>query len=323
MTFPAVRLHRQRHSQAIRSLVSETQLRKEDFIAPLFVHEGLKEKRAISSMPGVFQHSLDSLRTEVAEMAKVGIRAVMLFGIPSNKDPQGSESWNPQGIIQKAIALIKKDFPEMIITADCCLCEYTSHGHCGVLEQQKMHNDHTLDILAKIAISYAHAGVDIVVPSGMMDGTVASLRAGLDASGFSMVSIMSHTAKYASTFYGPFREAGGSGDVFTGNRKHHQAAPTQKREALREAQLDWEEGADFMLVKPALPYLDIVAMLHERFPLPIVAYQVSGEYAMLKAGAAAKAFDEKEGFYEACLGIKRAGAQLIISYYAIELAKII
>jgi porphobilinogen synthase len=323
MKFPAARMHRQRLSPTLRTMVAETQLRKQDLIAPLFVHEGLQDKRAVASMPGVFQHSLDSLREAVHEIAKLDIPAVMLFGIPSTKDAIGTGGWSPQGIIQQAIALIKRECPQLVVCADCCLCEYTDHGHCGVVESHKLHNDKTLDILAKVALSYAEAGTDIIVPSGMMDGTVKTLREALDCAGFSWVSLMSHTAKYASSFYGPFREAGGSGAVFTGDRKHHQMASTQRREALREAHLDWEEGADFMLVKPALPYLDIVALLYERFPLPIVAYQVSGEYAMLKAGATAQAFDEREAFYETCLSMKRAGAQMIITYYATELAKVL
>jgi porphobilinogen synthase len=304
-------------------MLAEVQLRPADFIAPIFVSERISEKKAIEAMPGVFQHSLSSLHAEIEKVASAGIPAVMLFGIPVKKNGEGTESCSSDGIVQKAISLIKHSYPQLIVSADCCLCEYTDHGHCGIMGSKGLDNARTLPILGEIALSYAENGADIIVPSGMMDGAVHAIRSALDRHGHDMTSIMAHTIKYASHFYGPFREAAGAGEVFKGDRKHHQAAPTQKREALREADLDVKEGADFLLVKPGLPYLDIVSLLHERFPLPIAAYQVSGEYAMLKAGAKAGAFDEREAFYETCLGMKRAGAQMIVSYYAVELAKIL
>jgi porphobilinogen synthase len=323
MKFPTVRMQRYRQSPAMRKWVAESFLQKKDFIVPLFVSEILKEKQAVVSMPNVYQHSLDSLLQEVERLVNLGISSVMLFGIPEHKDAGGSSSYDEKGIIQQSIALIKKEFPQVIVMADCCLCEYTSHGHCGIMHQGKLKNDETLATLQKVALSYALSGADVIAPSGMMDGMVSSIRHVLDENDFEMTAIMSYAVKYASSFYSPFREAAGSGDVFQGNRKHHQMAPSQSREALREALLDVEEGADYLMVKPGLPYLDIVKLVKEKTLHPLAVYHTSGEYAMVKAAAKAGVLDEKAAFIEIYLGMKRAGADWILSYYADEMANII
>lgn len=319
-----IRPRRLRQNPALRAMVRETELKASDFIYPLFVRHGQKVKNEISSMPGVFQWSPDLLAGEVEQIAKLGIAAVLLFGLPTEKDAIGSENFAPDGIVQQAIRVIKQAVPEMIVVTDVCLCEYTDHGHCGILNHgDQPHlpegyvlNDETLDVLGQVAVSHAEAGADIVAPSGMMDGMVGAIRGGLDEAGFEHLAILSYSTKYASSFYGPFREAAQGAPQF-GDRKTHQMDPANGREALRETALDVAEGADMLMVKPALPYLDIIRQTHEQFPeLPLVAYNVSGEYAMIKAAAANGWLDEERATMEALTGIKRAGADLIITYHA-------
>lgn len=327
---PTIRPRRLRASPALRSMVRETHLTPADFIYPLFVTHGEGVHHPIPSMPGVFQLSIDQLAREAQETTALGIPAVVLFGLPAHKDPVGLENFAPDGIVQQAIRELKTAVPELIVITDVCLCEYTDHGHCGLLNTHDLHphleagyvlNDETLDILVKVAISHAGAGADIVAPSGMIDGMIAALRAGLDAQDFGHIPIMSYAVKYASAFYGPFRDAADGAPQF-GDRKTHQMDPANSREALREARLDIEEGADFLMVKPALPYLDIIRQLRDRYPeLPLAAYNVSGEYAMLKAAAANGWLDEERVVLETLTGIKRAGADLIITYHAQEAAK--
>jgi porphobilinogen synthase len=327
---PTIRPRRLRASPALRSMVRETHLTPADFIYPLFVTHGEGVRYPIPSMPGVFQLSIDQLAREAQETKTLGIPAVVLFGLPAHKDPVGLENFAPDGIVQQAIRELKTAVPELIVVTDVCLCEYTDHGHCGLLNTHDLHpqleagyvlNDETLDILVKVAISHAGAGADIVAPSGMIDGMIAALRAGLDAQDFGHIPIMSYAVKYASAFYGPFRDAADGAPQF-GDRKTHQMDPANSREALREARLDIEEGADFLMVKPALPYLDIIRQLRDRYPeLPLAAYNVSGEYAMLKAAAANGWLDEERVVLETLTGIKRAGADLIITYHAQEAAK--
>lgn len=322
MSFPVTRMLRIRQSSLVRTILSETTLKKSDLIYPIFINEALEEKRAIEKMVGIYQHSLNSLLAEAERIALLGIKSVILFGIPQQKDNLATYAYSTQGIVQQSIRLIKEKVPDLLVIADCCLCEYTSHGHCGIMHDEKLDNDETLLTLQKIALSYAESGVDIIAPSGMMDGKVQAIRTILDRHSFGMVPIMSYSVKYASQFYGPFREAAGSADNFKGDRKHHQLAPTQKREALREALLDVEEGADFLMVKPSLPYLDIIHLLKEKTLLPLVAYHTSGEYAMIKSAAQQGLIsNELEAFREQLVGIKRAGADLIITYYADEIAK--
>lgn len=316
MSYPNLRMLRYRKTPQLRKMLEETRLSKSDFIYPIFIHEGLHEKQSIEKMPGIYQQSLSSLLSEIERVSNIGIESVILFGIPNEKDEKGSSAYQSNGIIQKSITEIKKAFPHLIVIADCCLCEYTSHGHCGIMKKGILDNDQTLLLLQKTALSYAESGVDIIAPSGMMDGMVQAIRHSLDEKGFTMIPIMSYAAKFASQFYGPFREAGGAQDNFVGDRKHHQIQPGQKREALREALLDVEESADYLMVKPGLPYLDIIQTLREKTLLPIVAYQVSGEYSMLKCAAAQGLIDEEEAFKESLICIKRAGADLIITYYA-------
>jgi porphobilinogen synthase len=303
-----IRLQRLRKSAAIRNLVAETTLGKNDFIMPVFVNENIAKKKEIASLPGIAQHSLSSLLTEVGDIAKTGIQAILLFGTPKKKDARGSASYDANGIAQNAIRAIKKAHPNLIVIADCCLCAYTSNGACHL-------NSHaeTLSAYAKIANTYAEAGADVIAPSGMMDGMVSAIRHSLDAKGHEMIPIMSYAVKYASSFYGPFRDAAGSADAFQGDRKHHQLAPSQCREGLREAEADLAEGADMLIVKPALGYQDMICRLRQKHDVPIVAYNVSGEYAMLHSLPNAK-----EAFTEVFLGLKRAGADLIISYFAKE-----
>ncbi|CDR32865.1 porphobilinogen synthase [Criblamydia sequanensis] len=324
MTFPTIRMQRYRQTPHFRNILAETSLTKSNLIFPIFIHEGLSEKKAINLMPGFYQHSLKTLHKEVERICQIGIGSVILFGIPNHKDEMGSSSFEPKGIIQSAIRLIKESFPQIVVIADCCLCEYTSHGHCGLLNNHRIDNDKTLKILEKTALSYAESGADIIAPSGMMDGMIQAIRSVLDTHHFEMVSVMSYAVKYASQFYGPFREAGGSIHNFKGDRKAHQLPPTQKNEALREALLDVEEGADFLIVKPALSYLDIIKTIKEETLLPLVAYNTSGEYAMIKAAfSQGMLADEREAFRETLISMKRAGADLIISYYADEIAKVI
>lgn len=319
--FPTVRPRRLRHTAALRGMVRETHLAPADLIYPLFVQHGNDVRLPISSMPGQFRYSIDQLTEEARAIAGLDIPAVILFGIPAEKDPVGLENFAEDGIVQQAIRAIKEATPELVVVTDVCLCEYTDHGHCGLLDENgNVLNDETLAVLAKTAVSHAQAGADIVAPSGMMDGMVAAIRAALDEQGFSHVPIMSYAVKYASSFYGPFREAAEGAPQF-GDRKTHQMDPANAREALREAALDVGEGADFLMVKPALPYLDVVRRVRDRFPeLPLVAYNVSGEYAMVKAAAANGWLDEQKVVLETLLSIKRAGADLIITYHAKEAA---
>jgi len=323
MSFPQMRMLRNRQNPQTRAFLKETDLTKSNLIFPIFINETLKTKKAVEKMPGIYQQSPSSLLSEVERIVKLGLNSVILFGIPLEKDPKGSSAYQPDGVIQKSIAEIKKSFPQMIVIADCCLCEYTSNGSCGLMENEKFDNDTTLQALQKVALTYAENGADIIAPSGMIDGMVQAIRRTLDNNGYEMSSIMSYAVKFSSQFYGPFREAAGSVGDQPIDRKHHQLAPASKREALREALLDVNEGADYLMVKPGLPYLDIIQTVREKTLLPIVAYQVSGEYAMLQVAANQGLFDELEAFSESLLCLKRAGADLIITYYADKIAKIL
>ncbi len=331
--YPTARPRRLRLSPRLRAMVRETRLAPDDLIYPLFVAHGRGLKHEISSMPGVFQWSPDLLADEARAAAALGIPAVLLFGLPESKDPVGLENFAPDGIVQQATQAIKDAAPELVVITDVCLCEYTDHGHCGLLNvgngarphpnlpEGYVLNDETLEVLAKVAVSHAEAGADIVAPSGMMDGMVAAIRAALDAAGFEHLPILSYSTKYASGFYGPFREAAQGAPKF-GDRQSHQMDPANAREALRETALDVAEGADMLMVKPALAYLDIIRQVHDHFPeLPLAAYNVSGEYAMLKAAAANGWLDEKRTALEVLTGIKRAGADLIITYHAKDAAQ--
>lgn len=314
------RPRRLRSSQAIRNLVRETKLNVEDFIYPLFVVEGENIKEEISSMPDVYHFSIDRLKEEIMELKALGIRYVILFGIPNHKDECGSEGFAYDGIVQKAVRAIKEWDSEMFVITDVCMCEYTSHGHCGILtETGYVDNDKTLEYLTKIAVSHAEAGADMVAPSDMMDGRISALREGLDAAGYLNVSIMAYSAKYSSSFYGPFREAAHSAPSF-GDRKTYQMDPANSDEALREGALDCEEGADIIMVKPALSYLDVIRRFKDNFNMPIAAYNVSGEYSMLKL-AVKEGLLSEDAIYESVMSIKRAGATIIITYFAKELAK--
>jgi len=315
------RPQRLRRTAAIRALVRETRLHVEDLILPLFVEEG-DGVTEISSMPGVFRRSVAESTAHAEQAAQLGIGAVVLFGIPKDKDASGSQSWAEDGIVQRAAREIKAACPDVVVIADTCLCEYTDHGHCGILrDDHTIDTASTLDVLARVAVSQAESGADIVAPSGMMDGMVGAIRAALDDSGFEQIPIMSYAVKYASAFYGPFRDAADGAPAF-GDRRSHQMDPANAREAMREARLDIEQGADFLMVKPALAYLDIVRSLRDTFPsLPLVAYNVSGEYAMLKAAARAGWLDEQAVVMESLLGMKRAGADLVITYHAEEVAR--
>lgn len=314
------RHRRLRSSNAMRELVRETKLQVEDLIYPLFVIEGKEIKHEVPSMPGVFQLSLDYLADEMEEIQKLGIKAVMLFGIPEEKDAEGTGAYDDQGIIQEATRLIKKRYPELLVVADTCLCEYTSHGHCGVIRHQDVDNDASLKLLAETAVSQAKAGADIIAPSNMMDGYVAVIRQALNEAGFTHIPIMAYAVKYASAFYGPFRDAADSTPEF-GDRKTYQMDPANRLEAIREAESDVAEGADFIIVKPALSYLDIVRDVRETVNLPVVAYNVSGEYSMVKAAAIQGWIDEEAIVMEKLLAMKRAGAGLILTYFAKDVAK--
>jgi porphobilinogen synthase len=329
---PIIRPRRLRHRPALRRLVQETTLQPSDFIYPLFIHHAHDYQGVIESMPGQFQWSLDKLPAQARELAHLGISAVLLFGIPAQKDPYGRENYNPQGLIPQAIQILKETTPDLLVISDLCFCEYTDHGHCGIINQVGdphyraqlpegyLLNDPTLELLGQAAVVHAQAGADIIAPSGMMDGTVGHLRASLDAAGFEHTAIMSYAIKYASGFYGPFRHAAQSAPTF-GDRHHYQMNPANGREALHEAQLDIEQGADILMVKPALPYLDVISQLHASTQLPIAAYQVSGEYAMLHAAAANGWLDLQRCALESLTSIKRAGAQIIISYFAKEVCQ--
>ncbi|WP_349410821.1 porphobilinogen synthase [Pseudalkalibacillus sp. SCS-8] len=304
----------------MRSLVRETVLHKEDLIYPLFIVEGEGVKKEVGSMPGVFHYSLDRLDEELNEIVSLGIKSIIVFGVPQHKDERGSSAYDESGVVQSTIAYVKEHYPEMTVIADTCLCQYTDHGHCGVIHDGDVLNDESLELLTQTAISQAKAGADIIAPSNMMDGFVSAIRGGLDEAGYTDVPIMSYAVKYASSFYGPFRDAAHSSPQF-GDRKTYQMDPANRLEAIREAQSDYEEGADFLMVKPALAYLDIMREMKDRFPLPLVAYNVSGEYSMIKAAAMNGWVDEKSIVMEKLTSMKRAGADLIITYFAKDAAR--
>jgi len=316
------RTRRLRKTEGIRRLVRETKLSVDDFIYPLFIEEGQQIETEIASMPGIKRYSLDTISKELDEVVSLRIPAVLLFGIPSHKDEIGSETWNDNGIIQQAIRFIKANYPDLFVITDVCFCEYTSHGHCGVIHDHDVKNDATLVNLAKQVLSHAKAGVDMVAPSGMMDGTIAMTRETLDQSGFSGLPIMAYSVKYSSAFYGPFRDAADSAPSF-GNRSTYQMDPANRDEGLRKANFDDQEGADILMVKPALSYLDIIRDLKNNFDRPIACYNVSGEYAMIKAAAEKGWIDGEKVMLESLLSMKRAGADIIITYFAKEAAKIL
>ena len=320
VAFPQLRLRRLRQTEMLRALVRENRLETGDLIYPIFVEEGSGIKQEIASMPGVFHLSVDQLPLEVEEVAKLGIPAVLLFGIPKQKDELGSAAYHPKGVIQQAIRIIKKSVPELIVVTDVCLCEYTSHGHCGIVVNGYVDNDQTLPLLAKTALSHAEAGTDIVAPSDMMDGRVRAIRKTLDGEGFQNIPILSYAAKYASAFYGPFREAAESAPQF-GDRRSYQMDPSNVREALREVEQDISEWADIIMVKPALAYLDVIRRVRDTFNYPLAAYNVSGEYAMVKAAAQRGWLDERQIVLEILTAIKRAGADIIITYHAKEVSR--
>ncbi len=321
MGFPVVRARRLRSSENMRRLVRENRLTTDDLIYPLFVTNGEGVNNPVASMPGVSQQSVDNVLKEVDEVVKLGIPGVLLFGIPAYKDPQGSSAYDENEAVQRAIREIKQKYPDLLVIPDLCMCEYTSHGHCGILDEKgNVLNDQTIEVLAKIALSYAVAGADMVAPSDMMDGRVAAIRKALDANGYSNIPIMSYSAKYASGFYGPFRDVAESTPQF-GDRRGYQMDPANSDEALKEVWLDVEEGADIVMVKPALPYLDIIRRIKDEFNMPVAAYNVSGEFAMVKAAAQNGWLDEKRVVMEALTGMKRAGADIVITYHAKDVAK--
>jgi porphobilinogen synthase len=322
MYYPVYRPRRLRKTETLRRMVRETTLRVDDLIMPLFVGHGRGVREEIAPMPGNFRLSVDELVKEVKEVAALGVPGVILFGIPEAKDAYGSEAYASDGIIQQAIRAIKDSVSDLVVIADTCLCEYTSHGHCGVVEEGRVRNDPTLELIAKTALSQAEAGADMVAPSDMMDGRVAAIREALDENGFEEVPIMAYAAKYASAFYSPFREAADSAPQF-GDRRAYQMDPANADEALREIALDLEEGADIVMVKPALPYLDIIARVRAEYAVPIAAYSVSGEFAMLKAAARLGWLDGERAMLEALVGIKRAGADLILTYFAKDVAAVL
>jgi porphobilinogen synthase len=316
VSFPATRLRRLRRSDRLRSLVRETRLDLDDFVYPLFVGPRTEPN---ADLPPFGRLAVEDLPAEAAELERLGVRAVMLFGIPDEKDDDGSGAWEDDGVIQRALRTLRQSSGELVLTTDVCLCEYTSHGHCGPLDGDDVDNDRALELLARTAVSHAEAGADVVCPSDMMDGRVAAIRAGLDDAGYAQIPIVSYAAKYASAFYGPFRDAVDSAPAF-GDRRGYQMDPANVREALRECALDVQEGADALLVKPALPNLDVIRAVRERFDLPVGAYNVSGEYAMLKASAARGWIDERAAALESLTAIVRAGADVVVSYWTKELA---
>jgi porphobilinogen synthase len=322
MYFPVYRPRRLRRSSNLRELVAETRISVDDFIYPMFVIPGRNKKVSIKSMPGIYKQSIDNLIKEIREVKKLGIKAILLFGIPEQKDEVGSEGYDENGVIQKALREIKKKVKDMIVITDVCMCEYTSHGHCGIIKDGDVDNDETLQYLARMSLSHAEAGADIVAPSDMMDGRVGVIRGDLDRNGYHNTAIISYSAKYASAFYGPFREAAESPPQF-GDRRSYQMDPPNVREALREIELDIEEGADIVMVKPALPYLDVIRAAREEFDHPIAAYNVSGEYSMVKAAGKLGWIDEELVMMEVLTSIKRAGADLIITYFAKDAAKVL
>jgi len=322
MMFPEYRPRRLRRNASFRALIRENGLDPAHFIYPIFVVPGRKRREEVPSMPGVFRLSVDNLKAEARELLELKVGHVILFGLPEKKDPVGSTAHAKDGIIQRAIKEIKNRAPELMVTTDVCLCEYTSHGHCGVIIENQVDNDATLEILARTALSHAEAGADMVAPSDMMDGRVAEIRSALDENNFHHVPIMSYAVKYASSFYGPFRDAADCAPQ-QGDRSSYQMDPANSREALREASLDVEEGADILMVKPGMPYLDIIRMLRDEFDLPIAAYQVSGEYAMLKAAAERGWLDGERVMLESLLAFRRAGADIILTYFAKEAARLL
>lgn len=313
------RPRRLRGSQILRDMVRETRVSKNGLIYPVFVKEGQKIKEEISAMPGQYRYSLDTLAYELERIQKSGVRGVLFFGIPEHKDACGSGAWAQEGIVQKAVELAKREFPDLYLITDVCLCEYTSHGHCGLLHDQTVDNDSTLELLTKTSLSHVQAGADMVAPSDMMDGRILAIRKTLDGAGYINTPIMSYAVKYSSSFYGPFRDAAGSAPAF-GDRKSYQMDYHNKREAIKEAELDLAEGADILMVKPGLAYLDIVKEISERFPVPCAVYSVSGEYSMIKAAAMAGYIDEAAVVSESAVSMFRAGADILISYYAKEIA---
>ncbi len=321
MAFPQTRLRRLRATRELRGLVRETTLDPSDLVYPLFVALGSDRREPIPSMPGIDRLSIRHAVAEAAEASALGIPAVLLFGIPASKDEEGSGAWDDEGVVQLATRAIKEAVPEVIVAVDLCLCEYTNHGHCGVVrEDGRVDNDATLELLARTAVSQARAGADLIAPSDMMDGRVGAIRQALDENGHAEIPILAYSAKFASAFYGPFREAAESTPAF-GDRRSYQMDPANPREALREARLDIEEGADIVMVKPALPYLDVITAVRQQTDLPVAAYNVSGEYAMLKAAAAAGWLDERAAVLEALTGIRRAGADIVITYHAKDAAR--
>ncbi len=318
-SFPTNRQRRLRWTPGLRRMVQETHLRVEDFIYPLFVVHGQNVRREVPSMPDVFHLSLDQLPREVEEVSELGIPAVILFGLPASKDPIGQENFDPEGIVQQAVRVIKRENPDLVVITDVCMCEYTDHGHCGLVRDGVILNDETLEIYGKVAVSHVQAGADMVAPSGMMDGQVGAIRRALDEAGFQHIPIMAYAAKYASNFYGPVRDAAQSPPQF-GDRRSYQMNPANARAALREVALDVQEGADIVMVKPALAYLDIIRQVRDTFPLPVAAYNVSGEYSMIKAAARNGWLDERAVALEVLTAIKRAGADLILTYFAKDAA---
>ena len=320
MSYPTHRPRRLRRNEALRSLVRETRLTTASLIYPMFVCPGTKVRQEVSSMPGVYQQSVDQIVEEAHEVESLGIPGIILFGLPETKDPRGVSSLNKQGVVQRAIEAIRKAKLKLLILTDVCLCEYTDHGHCGIVEDGEVANDATLEILAQQALSHARAGADIVAPSDMMDGRVAAIRKMLDANKFENIAILSYAAKYCSGFYGPFREAAQSAPQF-GDRRSYQMDPANAREALKEVKMDLEEGADMVMVKPALTYLDIIRRVRDQFDVPVAAYNVSGEYAVVKAAAQNGWVDEKRVVLEILTGIQRAGADILLTYHAKEVAR--
>jgi porphobilinogen synthase len=322
MTFPVTRMRRLRMTESLRRMVRETRLTPSSFVYPLFVCPGEGVRREISSMPGNFQYSVDALVGEVREVQSLGIGGVILFGIPETKDETASGAYDDEGIVQQAVRAIKREVRDILVITDVCLCEYTSHGHCGLLRGEEVLNDPTLELLAKSALSHARAGADIVAPSDMMDGRVARIRELLDRNGFDNTPVLSYAVKYASGYYGPFREAAESAPAF-GDRRSHQMDPANVREAMREVELDVEEGADILMVKPAGPYLDVIRMVREHWWLPLAAYQVSGEFSALVAGARLGWLDLNRVMMESLVGIRRAGADIILTYFAKEASRLL
>jgi porphobilinogen synthase len=316
-SYPDVRLRRFRRSGPLRALVRETRLSLDQFVMPLFV---APEPLRNDALPGMSRHSVDGVLREVEELVRLGVQAVILFGIPEAKDEQATGAWDDDGIVQRALRALRPRFPELVLMTDVCLCEYTSHGHCGLIVDGEVHNDQSLEVLARTAVSHVEAGADVVGPSDMMDGRVGAIRDALDDGGFESTPILAYSAKYASAFYGPFREAADSTPSF-GDRRGYQMDPANVREALRECELDLEEGADALMVKPALPYLDVIRAVRETFDVPVAAYNVSGEYAMVKAAAQNGWLDERQAALESLTAIKRAGADLILSYWTKDLAQ--